>query len=117
MNLPSDPDTGVCLAGGLARHGGQGLSSDGGSGKPGREDNIGSIITMLITDQSVDLDDYLGDPLLSNNGDKILLAASIKQEETLAEAVSPSSTMDSPVSPYSGHQVTPVCSIISVSVQ
>ena len=29
----------------------QGLSSDGGSGKPGREDNIGSIITMLITDQ------------------------------------------------------------------
>ena len=23
MNLPSDPDTGVCLAGGLARHGGQ----------------------------------------------------------------------------------------------
>ena len=33
-------------------------------------------------------------------------AASIKQEETLAEAVSPSSTTDSPVSPYSGHQVT-----------
>ena len=27
------------------------MSSDGGSGKPGREDNIGSIITMLITDQ------------------------------------------------------------------
>eukprot|EP00091_Calanus_sinicus_P003621 TRINITY_DN13790_c0_g1_i1.p1 TRINITY_DN13790_c0_g1~~TRINITY_DN13790_c0_g1_i1.p1 ORF type:complete len:106 (+),score=21.01 TRINITY_DN13790_c0_g1_i1:143-460(+) len=28
-----------------------------------QSDNIGSIITMLISDQSVDLDDYLTDPV------------------------------------------------------
>jgi len=49
---------------------------------------------MLITDQSVDLD-YLTDPMLSQNGEKVFLASPIKQEETLSEAVSPSSPSSS----------------------
>ena len=58
-NFPSDPDTGVCLSGGLAslsRQAGVRGQTEG----PGytdlprdirEEGNIGSIITMLITDQ------------------------------------------------------------------
>jgi len=108
--FPSDPDTGVCLAGGvsavpgLSRHH-QDISHvvmEQATGKQGKDDNnIGSIISMLITDQTVDLEDYLDDPILSQNGEKVFLTTSIKQEDTLSEAVSPSSssTSESPFPP------------------
>ena len=58
MNFPSDPETGVCLSGGLAslsRQVGVRSQTDGrGYTDPGdtrEEGNIGSLITMLITDQ------------------------------------------------------------------
>merc|ERR1712066_7705 len=51
---------------------------------------------MLITDQTVDLEDYLDDPILAQNGEKMFLTTqTIKQEETLSEAVSPSSSSTS----------------------
>jgi len=57
-----------------------------------QSDNIGSIITMLISDQSVDLEDYLTDPVLRHEGEVLerdhLLQADIK-EETLSESVAP----------------------------
>jgi len=104
--FPSDPDTGVCLAGGisavpgLSRHhqdaGHVVMEQASVTGKQGKDDNnIGSIITMLITDQTVDLEDYLDDPILSQNGEKVFLTTSIKQEDTLSEAVSPSSSSTS----------------------
>jgi len=98
---PCDPDTGVCLSGGvsvtgLARQTQNGTEAEDlcvneVTGRSGKEDgNIGSIITMLITDQTVDLEEYLGDPLLTQKGGKVLMTSNIKQEETLSEAVSPS---------------------------
>ena len=64
-NYPTDPDTGVCLSGGLACLSRQKVSSEetdsrtiesfqetGGRELQERDEgNIGSIITMLITDQ------------------------------------------------------------------
>ena len=59
-NFPSDPDTGVCLSGGLASLSRQPAvrsqtDSQERDTDPARdlreEGNIGSIITMLITDQ------------------------------------------------------------------
>lgn len=63
-NFPSDPDTGVCLSGGLASLSRQPAVTsqtdspgytdprDTRDSREGREEgNIGSIITMLITDQ------------------------------------------------------------------
>ena len=69
-NFPSDPDTGVCLSGGLASLSRQPAvtsqtdslgytdprdtrdTRDSRDSREGREEgNIGSIITMLITDQ------------------------------------------------------------------
>lgn len=58
-----------------------------------QSDNIGSIITMLISDQSVDLDDYLTDPVLRQEDldTEHLLQADVK-EETLSETVGPAHT-------------------------
>jgi len=95
-SYPSDPETGVCLSAGLAclsRH-----KEETGAVRDLQErdeGNIGSIITMLITDQTVDLDDYLTNPMLSPEGEEVFLANSIKQEETLCEAVSASPTSES----------------------
>ena len=57
-NFPSDPETGVCLSGGLASLSRQpavrSQTDRSGYSDPGdtrEEGNIGSIITMLITDQ------------------------------------------------------------------
>ena len=57
-NFPSDPETGVCLSGGLASLSRQpavtSQTDRQGYSDPGEtreEGNIGSIITMLITDQ------------------------------------------------------------------
>ena len=60
-NFPSDPETGVCLSGGLAslstvsrQPGVRSQTDRSGYSDPGdtrEEGNIGSIITMLITDQ------------------------------------------------------------------
>ena len=58
-NFPSDPETGVCLSGGLAslsrQPGVRSQTDRPGYSDPGtdtrEEGNIGSIITMLITDQ------------------------------------------------------------------
>jgi len=62
-----------------------------------QSDNIGSIITMLISDQSVDLDDYLTDPILRQDDldTEHLLQADVK-EETLCETVSPAITHPQP---------------------
>ena len=59
MNFPSDPETGVCLSGGLASLSRQPVQLRSETDRPGytdpgdtrEEGNIGSIITMLITDQ------------------------------------------------------------------
>ena len=57
-NFPSDPETGVCLSGGLASLSRQpavrSQTDRSGYSDPGdtrEEGNIGSIISMLITDQ------------------------------------------------------------------
>eukprot|EP00092_Neocalanus_flemingeri_P000457 GFUD01000486.1.p1 GENE.GFUD01000486.1~~GFUD01000486.1.p1 ORF type:complete len:291 (-),score=107.05 GFUD01000486.1:62-934(-) len=113
---PSDPDTAACLSGHVpqfsqpvSRHQVLEVTSspvvsssnseqnnshvrDNSLCSGRQSDNIGSIITMLISDQSVDLEDYLTDPVLRQEGEMLdkehLLQADIK-EETLSETVQP----------------------------
>jgi len=68
----------------------QSSSSEETSSK--QSDNIGSIITMLISDQTVDLEEYLTDHSMRQEGEVMdrnqMLKADIK-EETLSETVPP----------------------------